>query len=144
MNITEESELCGRNLKRGYCTFIGSARIGGEPHIRERPKLRISTIGDNNWIGENSIVKANSQIGNNNMIMGLVNIGHHCIIGNKNEIGTGTTVCGYVTIGDRNKIKVQTAIRNRVSIGDDTLIGMGSNVVSDVPTGKTVKGNPAK
>jgi UDP-3-O-[3-hydroxymyristoyl] glucosamine N-acyltransferase len=76
--------------------------------------------------------------------MNYVNVGHHVEIGNQNEIGARSLIAGYVTIGDSNKIKLNCTIRNRKSIGSDNIIGMCSNVVSDLGSKSLYFGNPCK
>jgi acetyltransferase-like isoleucine patch superfamily enzyme len=53
-------------------------------------------------------------------------------------------VMGECTIGHRVKIGGNTVIRPRTTIGDDVVIGCGSVVVKDVPSGEKWAGNPAR
>jgi len=101
-------------------------------------------IGDNNKIGAHTFIAHSSRIGNNNTLMSGVNIGHHCVIQNDNVIVANSTICGHTVIGSGNRINAGATIRNRIVIGDNNTIGMGSVVVTNVQSGKTVKGNPAR
>lgn len=51
---------------------------------------------------------------------------------------------GKVVIGKRVFIGMNTLIVNAVNIGDDAVIGAGSIVNCDIPTGELWNGNPAR
>ena len=105
-------------------------------------------IGDNNnFMNYVSIMigkEGDTIIGNSNLIMNYVNIGHNVFIGNENEIGVGAILGGHCSIHNNTKIKLNCTIRTFVNIRNNSLVGMGSNVVEDVPESQTVYGNPAK
>lgn len=105
-------------------------------------------IGAGNTFGAGAVVCVGTEgatiIGSNNIIMNLVNVGHNAQIKSGCEIGAGTIIAGWATVEDDAKIKIGARIRNRVTVGKGALVGMGSNVVSDVPAGVRVFGNPAR
>lgn len=149
-NYIHNTAIVGRNVLLGKGnTIMPGAVIGDVGFIRDKKKVEgIIEIGDNNTIGCNVCImcgeKGATKIGNNNLIMNFVNIGHNSIIGNKCEIGAGTIIAGYALIEDEVKIKIGARIRNRKTIGAKSIIGMGANVVSDIPKESTAIGNPAK
>ncbi len=49
-----------------------------------------------------------------------------------------------MTIGDRTYIGMNATVKQRLSIGEDVMIGMGSVVISNVKSGVSVFGNPAR
>jgi acetyltransferase-like isoleucine patch superfamily enzyme len=53
-------------------------------------------------------------------------------------------VAGSVEIGDNCYIASGTTIKNGIKIGAGALVGLGSNVIRDVPAGSVVAGNPAR
>ena len=123
--------------------IMDGAIIGGLPHLRDGVDEYMNKrtyIGDNNVIGENTLIKASAHVGNKNIIMGLVNIGHDVVIGNENEIGAVSVICGHVKMGSKNKIKVGCNIRNRLMIGNRNLIGMGTTLVKSLSDDKEVIG----
>jgi acetyltransferase-like isoleucine patch superfamily enzyme len=65
-------------------------------------------------------------------------------VGDFTTIGPGVVICGDVKIGQRCLIGAGAVIKNLVTIGNDVTIGAGAVVVSDVRTGLTVKGVPAR
>jgi maltose O-acetyltransferase len=56
----------------------------------------------------------------------------------------GLTRIGKVAIGDRVFVGASTVILPGVTIGSDVIIGIGSIVISDIPSGVVAAGNPAK
>lgn len=77
---------------------------------------------------------------NRNATIGSDVILTHCTtIGEK---GMGDLSCPV--IGDRVNIGPHVSIIGNVHIGDDAIIGAGSVVISDVPEGAVVGGNPAR
>ena len=56
----------------------------------------------------------------------------------------GRTRIGKVAIGDRVFVGTSTVILPGVTIGSDVIIGAGSIVTEDIPSGVVVAGNPAK
>ena len=72
-------------------------------------------------------------------------VGHHTIIRDYVTINPGVTVSGLVEIGQNTFIGTGSLIRDGITIGKNGIIGMGSNVVSDIPDKLIVRlGNPCK
>ena len=71
-------------------------------------------------------------------------IGHDSIVGQYVSIMPTVNISGNVTIGDGVFIGVKATILQGLSVGEDATIGAASLVYSDVPTGCTVLGNPAR
>ena len=74
---------------------------------------------------------------------------HDCVIGNFVTFAPGVHCNGNVRIGDHAYIGAGALIRQGVSgrpltIGEGATVGMGAVVISDVPPGATVVGNPAR
>ena len=149
-NKIHSTAIIGDNVELGENNVIYPyAVIGLLGFIRNHGDVNgVIKIGDNNWIGCHVTVMCGEEgetiIGDGNLIMNYVNVGHHVEIGNQNEIGARSLLAGYATIGDRNKIKLNCTIRNRKSIGSDNIIGMCSNVVSDLGSKSLYFGNPCK
>lgn len=94
-----------------------------------------------------------ARIGKNLFIdhgMGVV-IGQTAVIGDDCTIFHGVTLGGkgdgekrHATVGDRVMIGATAQLIGPVVIGNDVKIGAGAVVLKDVPSGKTVVGNPAR
>lgn len=149
-NIVHSSAVISENVHIGKNNVIYPyAVLGAHGFIRESRQFEGKIIiGDNNQIGCHTSIMVGVSgvtiIGDGNMIMNYVNIGHDVTIGHVNEIGVGTIIGGWTVIGNENKIKIGCTIRNRIKIGNKCIVGMGSNVVKDVPDGVKVIGNPAR
>lgn len=149
-NKIHSTAIVGDNVELGENNIIYPyAVIGLLGFIRDHGEVSGTiVIGDNNWIGCHTSIMCGEEgetiIGNNNLIMNYVNIGHHVKLGNYNEVGARSLLAGYATIGDYNKIKLNCTIRNRIKVGSNNIIGMGSNVVSDIGSKTLCFGNPCK
>lgn len=105
------------------------------------------TIGDNVFIGSNTcivrgtiddtVIKCGTKIDN------LCHIAHNCQIGKNVSLAFPCHLGGSCQIMDNTYIASST-IRDHCIIGCDAFVGMGANVVKDVPRNQTVVGNPAK
>lgn len=149
-NSIHPTSIIYPNVTLGKNNFIGPYCVLGYPGaIRDSEKYegRVVIGDNNNFMNYISIMigkEGDTVIGDNNLIMNYVNIGHNVSIGSNNEIGVGAILGGHCSIHNNTKIKLNCTVRTFVSIGDNSLVGMGSNVVKDVPPSQTVYGNPAK
>lgn len=81
-----------------------------------------------------------------------VRIGHHCsfsygnrLITSTHDYGDFSTVLARpITIGDNVWITTDVTILPGVTIGSNTVIGAGSVVTRDIPSGVFAAGNPCK
>lgn len=149
-NVIHSTAIVEDNVRLGENNVIYPYAVIGLPgFIRDSENSKgVVVIGDNNKIGSHASIQVGLSgqtiIGNDNLIMNYVNIGHDAEIGDNNEIGASSVVAGWVKIGNNNKIKLSVTIRNRTVIGNNNLVGMGSNVVSNISDNKIAYGNPSK
>jgi len=108
----------------------------------------------------NVIIKSGVEIGNNTCVdravLGstllcenvkvdnLVHIAHGVVVGENSLVIANAMVAGSVEIGKNCWIAPSVSIINQKSVGDDVVVGIGSLVLQDVPTGATVLGVPAE
>ena len=91
-----------------------------------------------------SYISIDAVLGDFVFINNGASIGHDSIIGAFTSIMPLAAISGNVTVGERCLIGVQCSVKQGLSIGNDATVGMGSVVLSDVPDGVTVVGNPAR
>ncbi|MFA6127015.1 MAG: hypothetical protein WC699_06900 [Bacteroidales bacterium] len=130
--------------------------IGGEGFNYVKDNLGISIkfpyiggveIGSNVEIGSFSYISS-GVLGKTKIDSGA-KIGQYCYIGGNVFIGLNThirtrsTICGSAKVGTEVMIAPAVTIRDDISIGNNSIIGMGSIVTKNVPSGETWYGNPA-
>ena len=104
------------------------------------------TIGSNVYINFGCVILDCGQvtIGNNTLIgpnVGIYNANH---VLDAEERIAGGLIPGNVHIGNRVWIGGNTILLPNVTIGDDAVIGAGSIVTHDIPSGVVAVGNPCR
>ncbi len=104
------------------------------------------TIGDDVYINFGCVILDCGQIniGNNTLIgpnVGLFS-GNHTT--DPQERADGGLIPKPITIGNRVWLCGNVTVTPGVSIGDDTIIGAGSVVTRDIPSGVIAAGNPCR
>lgn len=129
-------------------------------------KALFKSVGDNVWIEPDFRCEfgKNISIGNDVYInfgcvildCGQVSIGNNCLIGpnvgifsgnhttDAEERAAGGLIPKPITIGNRVWLCGNVSIVPGVRIGDDTIIGAGSVVTHDIPSGVIAAGNPCR
>lgn len=118
------------NNKKIRVAHLGGVQIGNFVEIGANTCIIKGTI-------DNTIIENNVKIDN------LCHIAHNIIIKENTAIVAQTLLGGSVKIGENCWIST-SAIRNQINIGKNSLVGLGSVVVKDVPENSIVYGNPAK
>ena len=130
---------------------IGSDGFGyvfkGGAH-QKIPHVGTCVIGNDVEIGANSTVDRGSldatEIGDGSKLDNLVHVGHNVRIGRLCLLMAGVAIAGSVRIGDGVVIAGQVGIGGHVTIGDKVTLAARAGVISDVPSGETWGGFPAR
>ena len=128
------------------------ATIGSIPVSYDGFKLKVPGFGVR--IGEGSVIHSGARV-----VLGSIRdtvigreccvgqnaiIGHDCVIGNRVHVMNSVSINGFVEVGALSLIGTGATIRERVRVGSSVIIGMGSNVLSDVPSNVVAYGNPCR
>lgn len=102
-----------------------------------------SKIGKGSVIFQNVTVCSNVDIGAHVAVLPNSIISHDVKIRNYSTIAGGVCISGNSIIGESSYIGTNSSIRENLSIGNKCLIGMGSNILSNVDDSTVYFGNPA-
>ncbi len=144
-NLTGDDETEKREgILRKLFKSLGS-RVWIEPDFRCEFGKNI-TIGDDVYINFGCVILDCGQvsIGNNTLIGPNVGIfsGNHTT--DAEERAAGGLIPKPISIGNRVWICGNVCIVPGVNIGDDSIIGAGSVVTHDIPSGVIAVGNPCR
>lgn len=104
---------------------------------------RDSTIGPGTVLMAGAIVNPGAAIGANVIVNTAASVDHECRIEDGVHIGPGVRLGGRVEVGRGSWLGIGSVIKDGVHIGADTLVGAGSLVLRDVPSGVVAFGSPA-
>ena len=116
-----------------FATFIHpTARVG-----------RTSYVEAGAIIGPGVGISVNVHIGSHTIVNAKSTIGHDSRIGNFVTIAPHVAIMGNCTVGTESFIGTSSSLKEGITIAKESIIGMGSVVISNLDTGVYV-GNPAR
>lgn len=138
-NSGDRRAVAERFAGRQFATVISSA-------ARLSPSAR---LGEGSVVCDFAAVNNGSIIGRHFQANCFAQVSHDCLIGDFVTFAPHVSCNGWVEIGDDVFVGAGAVIRNgkrdqRLTIGNGAVIGMGAVIVSDVPPGAIMLGNPAK
>ena len=144
-NRTDDDETAKRSdIMQQLFKSVGKD-VWIEPDFRCEFGKNIS-IGDNVYINFGCVILDCGPVSIGNQVLIGPNVGiydaNHAL--DAKERMDGALIPGTVSIGNRVWIGGNTIILPGVSIGDDTVIGAGSIVTHDIPSGVVAVGNPCR
>ena len=101
-------------------------------------------VGLGSVIAQSAIVCPNARIGENVIVNSRALVEHDCIVEAHAHIGPDVSLAGKVTIKEGAFVGLRAIVKDGITIGKWAKIGAGAVVVSDVPEGATMVGNPAR
>ncbi len=146
--------LAGGVVIGEHCVIKNNSTIGSESFkfidveddVVHFPPLGSIHIGDRVWIGSNCTIErpglGATSIENDVKLDDLVHVGQNSQIQVKAQIAAGSIVCRDCLIGSKVWIAPNATINSGVHIGDQSVIGLGSVILKNVPSGTTMAGNP--
>lgn len=141
------------------CTGKGSIRATIAARLADRglPESRYATvihpsvtvpascsIGPGTILLTNVVLTTAVTIGAHCVVMPNVTLTHDNVLSDFVTIAAGVSLGGWTHIGAMSYLGMNAGVRERVRLGAEVTIGMGAVVLSDVSSGTTVVGNPAR
>jgi sugar O-acyltransferase (sialic acid O-acetyltransferase NeuD family) len=105
---------------------------------------RFASFGVGSMILHGAIIQAQARVGDHVIINTGTQVDHDCVIGNFVHLAPKVVLCGTVQVGEGTFIGASATVIPGKKIGAWAIIGAGAVVISDVPDGAVVVGNPAK
>jgi len=144
--------IIGERSIIGSNSVLGSIGFGLEKDTENKwiriPHIGRLEIGADVEIGSSTVIArgtiAATRIGNHCKIDDNVFIAHNVQVGENTVIIANSEISGSVHIGRDAWIAPAVTIIEGVSIGDNSLVGIGSVVIRDVPNDVVAVGNPAR
>ncbi|MGZ8905428.1 MAG: acetyltransferase [Methylobacter sp.] len=110
------------------------------------PAARVSplaSIGYDVLIMAGVVITSNALIGSHICILPNTVIHHDVVVGDWGLIGSNVTIAGNTVVEENCYIGSGSSIMNGLRVGTGALVGLGSNVIRNVPADARVAGNPA-
>lgn len=101
-------------------------------------------IGYGTTICSGAYISCDVEICENVYIQPQVCIGHDCKIGKHSVLSPSVALAGNCNIGEGVYIAMSVPVKEKVNIGSESIIGMGSVVIRDIPDNVIALGNPAR
>lgn len=101
-------------------------------------------VGAGTILLTNVVLTTAVSVGSHCVVMPNVTLTHDNVLSDYVTIAAGVSLGGWTEIGPHSYLGMNSCVRERVRLGSDVTIGMGAVVLSDVPSGTTVVGNPAR
>lgn len=92
----------------------------------------------------NAVVNPGAALAENVIVNTSAVVEHDCVVEAHVHVATGARLAGGVRIGEGAHVGAGAVVRQGISVGSWSVIGAGAVVVSDVPSGATVVGVPAR
>lgn len=101
-------------------------------------------IGSGTVVAAGAVVAPGVALGLCSLINHLASVDHGCTLDDGATISPGVHLAGDVKVGRATWVGIGASVRERVSIGAHSVIGAGSAVVGDIPSGCMAYGVPAR
>lgn len=101
-------------------------------------------LGAGAFIAAGAVVGTRAVIGAGAIINTGALVDHDSRIGAGTHVATGARIAGGVTVGGTCLVGLGAALRQGITLGDHVVVGAGAVVVSDIASGETALGVPAR
>ena len=105
---------------------------------------RHAKLGAGTVVMAGAVINADADIGMACIVNTGSTVDHDCHLADGVHISPGANLAGAVKVDSCSWVGIGAVVRQGQIIGPHVIVGAGSVVVSDVPSGQTVVGNPAR
>lgn len=132
-------------LRQNIAILIESKGKTVETIIHETAHISKNVVlGSGSFINKNVVVNSLAVIGKNVILNTCCVIEHECVLADAVHIAPGAVLAGNVKVGERSFVGANAVIKQGVVLGKDVVIGAGTVVITNIPDGKRVVGNPGR
>ncbi len=125
---------------------FGFVTVAGKHH--KVPHIGTVIVGDDVEIGANVAIDRGTSgatvIGRGTKMDNLIQIGHNVQVGEDCLIVAQVGIAGSTTLGNHVTLAGQAGISGHLKIGENSVVAACSMVISDLPPGSFVSGEPAQ
>jgi sugar O-acyltransferase (sialic acid O-acetyltransferase NeuD family) len=105
---------------------------------------RFSNIGLGSVICAGAMVSVDAALDAGVIVNTGATVDHDCRLAEGVHVAPGAHLSGDVHVGACSWVGVGACVKQGVHIGSDVMVGAGAVVITDIPDGLTVVGNPAR
>lgn len=105
---------------------------------------RFATLGPATVVMAQAAINPRATIGRGCIVNTGATVDHDCVLADGVHVCPGVNLAGDVRIGARSWVGIGSSVKQGIRIGGDVTIGAGAVVVSDIDSGLTVVGVPAR
>lgn len=105
---------------------------------------KTAILGKGIIVKPGAVISADAVIEDNVSIEEYAVVGHDAMIHAHAQISSHVMIAGHCEVGEGTYIAISVPVRDNVKIGAHSVVGMGAVVQSDIPSGVTAMGNPAR
>ena len=156
--VLQDRVSVGDGVRIGPNSIVRTgAVIGGEGFGFERdengrpvrlPHVGGVTLGKDVEVGALATVSSGTidetRVGDGAKIGDNAHVAHNCVLGENVMLAAGVALAGSVRLADAVWLGPNASVKEGVSVGERSIVGIGSVVVRDVPSGEVWAGVPAK
>jgi sugar O-acyltransferase (sialic acid O-acetyltransferase NeuD family) len=126
-----------QRLAQRYSTFDGAIHPSAVVS-------RDAEIGPGTVVMAGAVINTGARVGSHCIINTGSIIDHDCLISDFAHIAPGAILGGAVRVGTGSMVGLGVNVIHGRCVGDYTIVGAGSTVVRDVPSGVVAIGSPAR
>ena len=142
--------------------FVAVGHNAHRQRLTEQLREHVPEIVFPALVDPSAVVAADARIGAGVAVMALAHVGagtvlsdgalintsasvdHDCVLEPFSSLAPGVVTGGSVQLGNRSALCLGARVVHRCSIGADTVVGAGSLVLNDLPSGVLAYGSPVR